>query len=308
MNTRQTMRIRDDPDMALRRRDVNDEEYDPHWRDRLLPGKQEIYDKDREQARRRHQESTARNIERRYASRGAPGPRLHRPQGRVTGPNPREWNTGAAVTPHPGEARRLTVTGFNLLVERARMLRLAQGPSVSLPVCQSPTGFSGTSTPASPTRPTIQGRRRLQVPDQHRPLYREEKSQNTSPVLAATCDVARTLEPYLERVTQVLERLEALAQRPSPAPTPRPKLRVPTPTKPKQRTVIQTKQRKVIAKNTYGTCGNNIYGGTGAQSTPPREALGSDVSDTPPSGGATPRHFSSEAPGPAGRDSEARRV
>jgi len=93
MNTRQTMRIRDDPEMALRRRDVNDEEYDQHWRTRLLPGNQQIYDRDWEQSRQRHEEycgSTARNVARRYASRGAPGPRIHRPPGRVTGPSPRD--------------------------------------------------------------------------------------------------------------------------------------------------------------------------------------------------------------------------
>jgi len=44
MNTRQTTRVWEDPEMALRRRDVNDEEYDPHWHDRLQPGNQEIYD------------------------------------------------------------------------------------------------------------------------------------------------------------------------------------------------------------------------------------------------------------------------
>jgi len=57
MNTRQTTRIRDDPAMALRSRDVNGEEYDPHWRDRQLPGNQEIYDRgSREESRRRHEE------------------------------------------------------------------------------------------------------------------------------------------------------------------------------------------------------------------------------------------------------------
>jgi len=204
MNTRQTTRNRDDQDMAYRS-DIHNDEYDEFWQDRQLPGNKEIYSRDAEQARRRAQKCTAKAIERRYASQGAPEPRLHRPQGRATGPNPWEWNTGFAGTPHSGEARHLTVTGFNLLVERARMLRLAQELIVSPPVCQSPPGY-GVSTPASPTRPTIQGRRRIQV---------HEKSQNTSPTPVATCDVARTLEPYLERVTQVLERLEVRASDPS---------------------------------------------------------------------------------------------
>jgi len=137
MNARQTTRLRDDSEeeMVLRRRDINDEEYDPHW---LIPGNQEIYDRDRnsEQSRRRHEEyceSTARNIARRYASRGAPGPRVHRPPGRITEPSRREWDTGSTSTPHPEEARRLTVMGFNLLVERARIMRLTQAPSVSPP-------------------------------------------------------------------------------------------------------------------------------------------------------------------------------
>jgi len=93
MNTQQTTRIRDDPELALRRRDVNDEEYDQHWHDRQLPGNQKIYDRESEQLWRRHEEyceNTARSLARRYASRGAPGPRFHRPQGRVTGPSPLE--------------------------------------------------------------------------------------------------------------------------------------------------------------------------------------------------------------------------
>jgi len=176
--------------------------------------------------------------------------------------------------------RRLTVTGFNLLVERARVLPLTQEPSVSPPVCRSPTG---DSTPASPTRPTIQGSRRLQVlattTDQHGPP-REDKSQNTSQTPAATCDVARTLEPYLERVTRVLERLESLVQRSSPVMTPRSKPRVPTPTKPKQRTVV----RYIVKK--YD---DHAHREAEAQSTSPVDTLASDVSDTPPSRDTTPR-------------------
>jgi len=137
--------------------------------------------------------------------------------------------------------------------------------------------------PVSPTRPTIQGRRRLHIPattTEQRGPPQEDKSQNTSPTLAAACDVARTLEPYLERVTQVLERLELLAQCPLPVATPRVKPRVPTPTKLKQQTVI----RYIVRK--YDDGGHRA---SGTLSTPPIEDLGSDESDTPPSEGATPR-------------------
>jgi len=161
MNTRQTTRNRFDQEMAYCRSDINDDAYDEFWRDRQLPGNKEIYSRNAELARRRDQECEARSIKWRYATRGSPGPRLHRPQGRATGPvkdEPRERDTGFGGTPYPGEGRRLTVTGFNFLVERARELRLAQGLCVSPPVCQSPIGDCGSNMPTSPTRPTIQGR------------------------------------------------------------------------------------------------------------------------------------------------------
>jgi len=95
------------------------------------------------------------------------------------------------------------------------------------------------------------------------------------------------LAPYLERVTQVLERLErqdSLERRQTPVVTPRPKPKVPTPTKPKQRTVI----RYVVRKDEDGA--HREFGAQPtAQPPPPREALGSDESDTPPSEGNTPR-------------------
>jgi len=56
------------------------------------------------------------------------------------------------------------------------------------------------------------------------------------------------------------------------------------PTKPKQRTVI----RYIVKKDEDGAHRESGAQPT-AQSTPPREALGSDGSDTPPSEGATPR-------------------
>jgi len=132
-----------------------------------------------------------------------------------------------------------------------------------------------------------------------------------SPTPAATGDAARTLEPYLaaidnmlkelgpclaqmnvlapylKRVTQVLERLdcrELLKRRQTPVVTPRPKPRVPTPTKPKQQTVI----RYIVRKDEDGAHRESGAPPT-AKSRPPREALGSDGSDTPPSEGATPR-------------------
>jgi len=153
---------------------------------------------------------------------------------------PQEWDRGTAGTPHPGGARRLTVTGFNLLVERARILRLTQGPSVSPPKCRSPIGDN--STTVSPPRPMIRGRRHLQAPtstvDQRSPTQ-EDRSQNTSLMPVSQCDAARTLEPYLDRVTRVLERLELLVQHPPPVATPRSTPRIPKPTKLRQRTVTR---------------------------------------------------------------------
>jgi len=261
----------DDQELALRQRDVNDEEYDPHWCDRLLPGNQEIYNRANEQQRRLHEEyveNTARSIARRHATKGAPGPRFQRPPGRVTGPSPWVRDTAPPGTPHPVEARRLSVTGFNLLVERARVLRLTQGPSLSPPACRSPTG---DSTPTSPTRPTIQGRRRLQT--ECGPT-REDNSQNTSST-STPCEAACLLEPCLERMTRVLERHELLVQRPAPAATPRARPRGLTPTKPKQ------KIRYIVKR------GDGHAHREAAPTCP-----GSDVSDTALSGGGTPRGLS----------------
>jgi len=128
---------------------VDDSDYDQHWQDRQLPGNQEIYGRANEQVNRRHEEyleNSARLVAGRYASRGAPGPRIWRPPGRVTGPSPRYWNPEPTGTPDPEGARRLTVMGFNLLVERARILRLTQGPRradpppVTTAHWRSPTG------------------------------------------------------------------------------------------------------------------------------------------------------------------------
>jgi len=75
MNTRKTTRNQDDQEMADRRSDINDEMYDQFWRDRQLPGNQEIYDRDSEQSRRRREkycESIARNIARHTRHGGHP--------------------------------------------------------------------------------------------------------------------------------------------------------------------------------------------------------------------------------------------
>jgi len=53
MHTRQTTRMSiEDQELALRQRDVNDEEYDPHWHNRLLPRNQEIYNRANAEHRR----------------------------------------------------------------------------------------------------------------------------------------------------------------------------------------------------------------------------------------------------------------
>jgi len=157
----------------------------------------------------------------RYASRGEPRPRQHRRQGRATGPDPWGGDTGVRGAPYPGEVQRHSVTGFNILVERARVLRLSQGPSVSPPVCKSPSSDSSHSVPASPTRPTIQGRLRLHVlptttiqcgppldgPARHETGRSADKSQNTSPTPAVTDDAARKLGPYLASIDNTLKEL-----------------------------------------------------------------------------------------------------
>jgi len=73
MNTRHTTWLSiEDQELVLRQRDVNDEEYDPHWRDRLLPGNQEIYNRANAEHRRLYEEyieNTTRSIARRQEGR-----------------------------------------------------------------------------------------------------------------------------------------------------------------------------------------------------------------------------------------------
>jgi len=144
------------------------------------------------------------------------------------------------------------------------------------------------------------------------------KSPSTSPTPAATDDTARKLEPYLasidntlkglgpclaqinvlapylEQVARILERLERrerLELRQAPVVPPRPEPRaVPTPiTTAKKRTLIRYLGRK-DAHGTYREAGAQPT----PQSTPLREALGSNGSDTPLSKVATPRGQSPE--------------
>jgi len=91
--TRQTIRNSDD----LERNNRDDDELEEYQRSEL------------EQSERWKRETKRENayLRRRYASRGEPGPRLHRRQGRDTGPDPRDRDTGVGGTPYPGEARRL---------------------------------------------------------------------------------------------------------------------------------------------------------------------------------------------------------
>jgi len=96
------------------------------------------------------------------------------------------------------------------------------------------------------------------------------------------CDAARTLEPYLERVTQVLERLELLVQR-----IPREGTPVPTPPRPTQQTTVRY----------------NIEAyGREAEARPllNHDTLGSDGFDSASSRGATPRGPSPQREGTAG--------
>jgi len=117
MNTRQTIRNRDDLGMDSRL--------------------------ELEMQHDRERESEI--IRERYATRGEPGPRLHRHQERATGTDPRGGDTGVRGTPYPGEVTRHQhyVEGFKHLVERARALQLSRGASVSPPVCKSPSSDSG---------------------------------------------------------------------------------------------------------------------------------------------------------------------
>jgi len=164
----------------------------------------------------RDRERVTEMIRERYSIRGEPGPRLHRHQERATGADPKGGDTGVRGTPYPGEVTRHQhyVTGFKHLVDRARELRLSQGPSVSPPVCMSLSSDSGHSVPASPTRPTIQGIRRLPAlpstthrygsPPDNPAAYETGrdagKSPSTSPTPSATNDSARKLEPYLASI------------------------------------------------------------------------------------------------------------
>jgi len=154
MNTRQTIRNRDDLEMD-NGDDIGMDECRRLGRGDVLLTFEEY--QRMELANEGAREQNSEIIRGRYASRGEPGPRLHRYPGRATGPDPRAWDTGVRGTPYPGEVLRHSVTGFKHLVERARALRLSQGPGVSPPVCKSPSSDSGHSVPASPTRPTIQG-------------------------------------------------------------------------------------------------------------------------------------------------------
>jgi len=84
-----------------------------------------------------------------------------RNQERVTRANATGWGGVSSFrgTPYPGEVTRHQhyVAGFKYMVQRAKALR----ESISPPLRKSPSSDSGQSTPASLTRPTIQGRRLL---------------------------------------------------------------------------------------------------------------------------------------------------
>jgi len=126
---------------------------------------------------------------------------------------------------------------FGHLVERARMASLSQGERVSPPACGNIEGDTGkaalptgdSSPTAYPLRPKIQGHRRAPI----RTATRDSVT-NTSPPPMVQCEAARTLEPYLERMTQVLERLELLVHSLPQEATP-----VPTPIHPMQQTTVR---------------------------------------------------------------------
>jgi len=270
MNTSRLLRNYHDQDLPYDGHDVD--EYDPHWKDRLLLGNKEIDEKQSAYVNRRHEEyleNSASIVARRYAARGEPGPRIRRPPGRTAGHNPRQGNSGPTATPDGEGARHLTATGFNLLVERARILRLSQGQRVSTSACRSP------SPSAYPDRPRIQGRRRSPILATTR-----DSDTNTSPPPMSHCDAARTLEPYLERMTKVLERLELLVHS-----LPREATPVPTPTKPTQQTTVR-----------YNV---EAYGPE-VRPLPITDTLGYDGFDSSSSRGATPRGPSPQWEGTAG--------
>jgi len=56
MNTRRLLRNHHDQDTAYSGLSVDESDYDPHWKDRLLPGNQEIYGRASEQARLLHEQ------------------------------------------------------------------------------------------------------------------------------------------------------------------------------------------------------------------------------------------------------------
>jgi len=216
MNTRQTVRNRDDVRMD-NRDELDMDECQRMGRGDVLLTFEEYQKMGLASERARDRDSEI--IRGRYASRGEPGPRLHRYQGRATGPDPRGGDTGVRGTPYQGEVPCHSVTGFKHLVERARLLRLSQGPSVSPPVCRSPSSDSGHSVPTSPTRPTIQRRRRLHIlpttTNQYGPPLdgpaRDETGRGAgkspSPTPAATDDTAKKLEPYLASIDNTLKGL-----------------------------------------------------------------------------------------------------
>jgi len=260
-------------------------------------------------------------IRERYATRGEPGPRVHR------------------GTPYPGEVTRQQqiVAGFKHMVEKANALWLSQRESVSPPWHKMPSSDSGQSTPASATRPTLQGRRRLPALPSTKPWSKPDNTdayeagmgtgespttsptpsahRKTSPALqpaSAANDTARKLEPYLasidntlkglgphlaqvnvlapylEQVNRILKRLE---QRLAPVVPQLPQPRaLPTPvTVNKQGTII-----KYLVRQSEISTDREARAQPTPPLTAPRGALGSDGSNTPPSDVATSRGQSPE--------------
>jgi len=113
--------------------------------------------RDRSEREMEYESDESRILRERYAGRG------NRHQERATGADPRGGAPSLRGTPYPGKETRHQhyVAGLKYMVERANALRASQGESISPPLRKSPSSDSGQSTPASPTRPTIQGRRRL---------------------------------------------------------------------------------------------------------------------------------------------------
>jgi len=83
----------------------------------------------------------------------------NRNQERGTGADPNGGASSLRGIPYPGEVTRHQhyVAGFKYMMQRVKALR----ESISPPLCKSSSSDSGQSTPASPTRATIQDRRRL---------------------------------------------------------------------------------------------------------------------------------------------------